>query len=179
MTKHNFHCKPYKQKTKGEFKVLKFDLKRVGIGSKPYMRIYGNHKLPPTPREKPIRSKTRTRTKNTGINARNDATTNTTTTTTTTTTTATPAVDHDQKKAVVKKEKSHDGVDDLLHSSHNWLMAVTRRDDGLANFVRPDLNEDGVGGTKRRNENGGVFTNIPPGEYFLKKKNRVKRHKTC
>eukprot|EP00465_Bigelowiella_longifila_P001771 CAMPEP_0185253346 /NCGR_PEP_ID=MMETSP1359-20130426/2137_1 /TAXON_ID=552665 /ORGANISM="Bigelowiella longifila, Strain CCMP242" /LENGTH=157 /DNA_ID=CAMNT_0027835713 /DNA_START=215 /DNA_END=688 /DNA_ORIENTATION=- len=157
MTKQNFHCKPYKQKTKGDFKVLKFDLKKVAIGSKPYMRIYGNHKLPPVAREKPIRSK--------GQREKKDITS--------------PSIDNnndDDEKTIVKKEKTHGA--DLLHS-HNWLMTVAMRNDGLANFVRPDTNKDGAAGTKRRNNDDRVvFTNIPPGEYFLKK-NRVKRHKTC
>lgn len=43
--KLNFHCKPYKQKTKGEFKTLKLDLKRIRIGSKPYMRVYAKSSI--------------------------------------------------------------------------------------------------------------------------------------
>jgi len=47
LAKQNFHCKPYKQKLKGEFKCLKLDLKKIRIGSKPYTRRYGNKPMPP------------------------------------------------------------------------------------------------------------------------------------
>uniref|UniRef100_A0A7S0CN10 Uncharacterized protein n=1 Tax=Amorphochlora amoebiformis TaxID=1561963 RepID=A0A7S0CN10_9EUKA len=43
--KQNYHCKPYKQKIKGEFKTLKLDLSKIRIGSKPYRRTYGEQKL--------------------------------------------------------------------------------------------------------------------------------------
>jgi len=56
--KQNYHCKPYKQKTKGDFKELKLDLSKIRIGSKPYLRIYGSKKLPvPTRKDKRKREK--------------------------------------------------------------------------------------------------------------------------
>jgi len=183
--KHNFHCKPYKQKLKGDYKNLNMKLSKIFVGSKPYVRCYG--KKPPSMSATAALSSS-----SSSITSKAVA----------------PPAPASLKRfsdgVFVKQEKRpHARYEDsaVAHVAHShlWLGQVASNNQ-LGIFIRGcpspqsplgEQKEYDASGKKKEEKNNkddknkddtsgsGMLDGIPTTEYYKKKKGPLKRHGTC